>query len=1038
MLLVALFATTAAAIGPIYLGGAKDSVLTSDLEAAPVYSTGLTIAPRQGAVSLADVLAARRRIPRPRTGPPYYAGSLLTGAVNSRTVAVSGQPYIAPLYYRTDFCAHLQLVAGRCPSDLDEAMISTRSAHLIGVKLGERLAVVLSGGKRLVLRLVGTYLAPTGGVTSLPAYWWEESPFSFGSGTPAAPDLDSLFVTEPTLAAIPTSAIPYWAVQVDLRDGVIRTSSIAPLEQALASFDLALERSRGLVATSPVTSIFSAAVSDGHLMSSIVAVVVLELVLLALVVLYGVVTRTADARRQEVMLARLRGYGSLATLGVAMTEPTVLLLGAIPLGLLLGWAIVAVVAPAVLVGGTPIALDGLAVLASVAAAVGGLVAVALGSRSLLTAKLGSRDELGGATSGRASLVADVTTLVLAAAGLIELATVGVVGGSHSNPLAALAPGLLAAAAAVIGMRLVPLISRTMVRPTRHSRRLGLFLASRQLARRPALSRHLLPVTLAFALVTFGTASFLVANHNRARAATFDVGATQVLEVQPEPGVDLVRAVDRADPGGHEAMAVVQVTATTGGLLAVEPQRLARIGFFPSLSAPALARVALELAPHEAPAVVLRGSNLVVRVTEPARISPPVQLVASVFDEVYQDSVEVDLGTLRPGTHSYAAFADGTCQTACRVEDLEPLWSPSSSIVPSAAPFSFTLDALEGVSARGRIESVAKLAPATDFELQSVNAAGTAILGRTAGRLSTVVSRGAGRGERGGTVDPRNGLRITLTESQLDTTTSSGVLVVPADAPLKIPTVFGSVLASVDDAIVDGPTAPIEGLDGSTLNAETVAVVPSLPRVGADGAMANLSFLQREQTSFTQSGAADEVWLAHLATPSLLRRLAAAGLIVTGSATAAHAKSVLNHGGVALSLLLFLFAVAAAALLALGSSVFAVLVDSRRRIVELTFARTLGVPRSALRRSLLIEQVAVLGAGALLGLGSGLGAAALTLSSMPEFSSRPFGLPLVLSLPLGTVVLVWLGATVLLAAVAGAAIAHITSSLGPEVLRQEAE
>jgi len=1025
MLVVALSATTAAAVGPIYLAAAKDSVLRASLSSSPVFATGLTVSPSAGSsVTERAVEAAIERLPVGPDATHWYGRPILEGLVGGKTIAADRQPYAIQLLYRTGFCGHLDLVAGHCPQAPLETILSTRSLHAIGSAVGARLPITLTGGARLDLDIVGSYIAPTGGPTSLPAYWWEETPFLFGSGTPEAPYLDSAFVAPQTLRDLPRSAIAYFSAQVPLRDSVIHTAAIAPLRAALRAYDLFLETHLGLSATTPLGALFAGFVADAHLMSAIVAVAVAELVLLCLVVLYGVVVRTADSRRQEVALARLRGFSSFGTLRVAMTEPSLLVVAAIPFGILAGWGIVALLGSIPLGRGVPVALNGYGVLAALGAAAGGIVAVGLGSANLLAMRLGSRGEDPGRSS-RNALVVDVAILVLAGAGLIELSSVGVLGGSHTNPLAALAPGLLAAAAAVIGMRAIPIVSRLGVRATAPVKGLSLFLASRQLARRPSLSRHLLPVTLSFGLVVFAGSSYLVANHNRARAGLYAVGAAEVLDVVPRGGVDLETVVDRAIPDRHEAMAVVQLTASTGNLLAVEAHRLAGIAFIPSLGAARLARLGDELAPKVAPSVFLTGSELRATVSEPVGLKPAVGLEVTVFDEVYEAETEIDLGALRPGTHTYVASTEGACATACRLVSIEPLWSPPASYSPPSKSFSFAIDSLVGTTPGGTVLSSARLSPASAFELTGINAQGT---GAGAARGS-LADKALGR--------RRFGLEVAVSESELDVDVSSGVLIVPADVPAVIPTVFGSALAAVDDAIPRGPSVPIEGFDGNTLAAEPIAVVTSLPRVGDDASLVDLAFLSRSQSGIA-IGTEDEVWLSARASPRLLHRLERGGLVIVGQQSAAAARSVLNHSGVALSFLLFVFTMVVAVLLALGSTVFAVLVDARRRVVELAALRSVGVPLRTLRRSLVTEQAVVLGLGALLGLGAGLGAASLALSSMPEFSHVPLGLPLVFALPLGAVLAIWGVATVLLGIGSFLAVSRVTSSITPETLRQEPE
>ena len=67
--------------------------------------------------------------------------------------------------------------------------------------------------------------------------------------------------------------------------------------------------------------------------------------------LFQVVSDTAEARGNEIALAKVRGRGPLSTLRFGLAEPLVLLLLAIPLGLLLAFGVVHLFAGTVLAAG---------------------------------------------------------------------------------------------------------------------------------------------------------------------------------------------------------------------------------------------------------------------------------------------------------------------------------------------------------------------------------------------------------------------------------------------------------------------------------------------------------------------------------------------------------------------------------------------------------------------------------------------------------------------------------------------------------------
>jgi ABC-type antimicrobial peptide transport system permease subunit len=145
-----------------------------------------------------------------------------------------------------------------------------------------------------------------------------------------------------------------------------------------------------------------------------------------------------------------------------------------------------------------------------------------------------------------------------------------------------------------------------------------------------------------------------------------------------------------------------------------------------------------------------------------------------------------------------------------------------------------------------------------------------------------------------------------------------------------------------------------------------------------------------------------------------------GIKVDSVKTPATQINRMNHGGLALAYLFFLFAAGAAAVLAIGAAVFSVFMTSRRRAFELAVLRAIGIPNRTLMRSLLGEQLLVLGPGVLLGIGAGLLGALMALPSVPEFASTVGGPPVALvfsPLPIIGMIVVLL---ILLAVAAGLA------------------
>ena len=107
---------------------------------------------------------------------------------------------------------------------------------------------------------------------------------------------------------------------------------------------------------------------------------------------------------------------------------------------------------------------------------------------------------------------------------------------------------------------------------------------------------------------------------------------------------------------------------------------------------------------------------------------------------------------------------------------------------------------------------------------------------------------------------------------------------------------------------------------------------------------------------------------------------------------------MSKSGVSLAYVLFLLAAVAAAVLAVGSTIFTVSVSARRRTVELASLHAVGLSERSLRRSLTLEQLGVLGVGLIAGLAAGLIATHVALPSVPEYFTLGPGPPLAYGLP----------------------------------------
>ena len=1014
MFAVAVFSASAASFGPIYLHSADQLVLNRTLAHAAPGIAGLQIQPAGGHPKLAwlrrfatsvpsgaphhwwgapiyteragfvtiphrglTVPAARSgpRLAGPPAGAQLDAARHATGSTPAELLRVPKVPYrgttpfVGSLAARTNDCAHLKIVEGTCARG-DGVVVSTRDAQTLGLSVGGSLDVVFNRTSNSVaMPIVGIYLP---GKPFAP-YWWEQNYFGFGPSVTATglTNLDTVFATFAGVRALAPAPHIYVVAQFPYRKGSLAVNTVGRLESDLTRFAATSLRHHGVRASTGLFGLLHTAGSVEHAAATVVGVVDLELVLLGILILFFVASRTSAEREPDVRLAELRGFAGRSTVGVALAEPVAIVGAAVPVGFLVAWLVASGLAPTIFGPTAPVSVTPLAIAAGAVAGVIGIAAAGLGARRSLVGGLSAAADAP-STGGRGwwSTLADAAIVVVAAAAFFELVVSGDSGAgpSGANPLAAFAPGLLALALGVLAARLVPRVLRATHRRTAFGPSPALTLATRTVARRREYRVQLLLVSLAVALATFAVSGWVIAARNRDERATLGVGAPKVLTVSVHPGTTFLHAVRASDPTGRYAMAAVVERAKDGTTLAVDARRLRAVALWPAnLGIPA-ATVARRLIPrHLAPAVQIRGSNLSVTIDATgftSALRPAPVLAADVFDVTTQFASRVTFGALRPGTHRYTGSLFADCPRGCHLLDLAVTWSPKASQVTRGRKVTLTVDAMQE-QLHGRWVAVrAGL---------HHHHAWTTLLGSA--RLFE--DRGA------------LGARFELSDG-------GTLAIAPADVPPALP-----VLATpTSNSTASGHGGPlVVGLDGSTLPGRTVGVVPSLPGVGSEAVLTNLGTAEGYLTGRLITDRM-EVWLARTAPRSVVARLAAHGVHVTSVATAAAAVRRLSHSGLDLAYLLYVVAAVAAGILLLGATAFSLSSAARRRQSELAALRAVGIGSQALRRAVRVEQALVNGAGVVVGVLAGAVAATVALRSVPEFAFKTPGPPLELGLPAG--------------------------------------
>lgn len=979
-LVLSVVAVGIGAFGPIYLGGTDQAVLSATLEGAPPGDAGLTLQPAQRRGSLGQLLRVERRLPRSSSGTAWFGPPIATEEAGA-TAVMDGQPYLTDVAARSDVCAHLTMLSGTCRMARGAVVMSRRSAQQLHLGLGQSLDLAFIGSSRsAVLTITGLY-APAG---ASDPYWWGANYFGYGAGSVGKPELDDVFTS---FAGFPgATPAPYVSpmLQVPLRPGAITVDDVGSFQASLDAFAHGPARHQDVRVSSQVVSLLGRAGAQEHTTGSVIAVVDLELFLLAVFVLYYVASRTAAVRAPDVRLAELRGFPPRSTMAVALAEPVALVAVAIPVGLLLAWLVADAGASAFFGSGVEAPLPALAVAAAVVSGVAGMVAVGLASRRLIGSDVGTPVA---ASPGSKALRTTVETAVVAvaAAAVVELSLAGVVGagGSRADPLSALAPGLLALALGIVGARLLLRLLRASFGATSRSASVAWTLATRRVARQDAFIPQIVLLVLAGALTVFAVSGWAINARNRTVSDTFAVGAPTVLTVAVRPGTNFLSAVRAADPSGRWAMAAVVERASDGTTLAVDSGRMSRVmSWPPGLGAASVRQVARRLVPPGlAPPVEISGSAIALSATAAVNAQPAPELFADLFDNAFLTPVQVDLGPVVAGPFRYQASLHGQCPSGCRLVDLAVDWSPSPAPAPQAGVVDLDVSAVSEQSGARWVPVAASLGRAGGWTTSSGDASVAASPGGLLGHIEL-------------------------------NSTGVPVQMRPADVPRLLPAMVTPTVAAFGTSF--GPTLSLPGLDSGTVNARSVDEVPALPRVGDDAAMVDL-----QTAEGFLSGPFDddttEVWLSSAPPPDAFTLLAAQGLSVLSVDSVAARQHASAHGGLEQAYGLFLVAGVAAGALAVAATFLAVIVGARSRHDELTALSLVGIPDSALRRSLHAEQLVSLGAALVLGVAAGLLSARFALVSVPEAVGGGPGPPLELGLPWpvvtavagGLVVALWL-------------------------------
>jgi putative ABC transport system permease protein len=980
VLVLATLVVAGAVTGPLFLRAAGESVLRDSLDEAlpigrsvvdrtrtPVDQHPLDAVERTSAARLSEVATLDRLL-----GPPVTA--LEVRAIAGRR-GMTGNP--APLVYRQGVCAHLKIVDGACVATTGAVVVSASAAASQQWSVGAPLDV---NGRRLTV--VGTYepLDPLGD------YWGGHPYFAAFSGSGVAGDLgntlDALFATRATLDAQPGHIVATGSVDRVLDVDRIRLTDVPALTAELLQYAAAGGRLTPVyddVTNTAIVPVLEQAMQIRDKLLAPTVIVMAQLLLLCWLVLFLVTANAAEARGPEVALAKLRGVPAMTTVAFGLLDTLLLVVLAVPLGLGLGVLGVTVLTRAHLALGTPVVVTGGVYLAAAGAGAGAAVAAVLaGSRTLRRPVVDQWRRASRRADSRPWIV-DVTVAGAAAAALAGLVQGGVIGSGDTDVFALVAPGLVVLAAALAGSRILPAICRAAYGPTRRHGAMGRFLAVRQLARRPSTLRLALVLAVAFGLVSFGADAWSVASDNAHDRAWTEIGAAEVLTVSTPRGQDLDSLVEQLDPSGREATAVTESTDYAGArpitLLAVQPDRFARIAFWRSDFGPPLDSLTPRLNAAAVPAVPLSGDTIEVSVAGATLSAPGTLVLVADIAQVGAGRTSVDLGPVRDGIETLAG------PLPCAWQQCQLIGLHLARTGTSGFP----------VSGRLLVTGIRTKAP-TGWATVDAH----------------LTDSGGWRPVAGGATAAMPATGASTAPAGLTLETTSDAFENPAwqvaDRPASLPALMTSDLGQLDH---------LQGLDGSTVPVHAVATGPALPGAGSRTVVVDRAYAL-EAADDHPAVAAQRIWLSSGASATFRERLEAAGVTVLSTQSAAERTAVYSRQGPALAILLFLVGAALGAILAVGGAVLNLHLAGRRRTYEIAAMTAIGVRRATLRTSLYAEQGLLLGFGVAVGIAAGVVGAVLALPSVPQFADDPAQPPLLFGLHAVPVLLVVLAAVAALA------------------------
>ncbi len=981
--LLAMLAVAAAVAAPVYAEMAGRAIAAAEVAAAPISQRTLTAidsvqvrAADDDPLQVALVDDARRR------DFEHRAPSLLQTEGFATVSAVSFPGFINPigaapvdkngsLEFREEFCEHIVLTVGRCVAAPGEVVVSEARAA-VGLAVSSTAAVMpakyISGGPGVPgvwvpdgspcpLAVVGVYRA----ADRLDPYWGLSSAdLGISGGEPVLTD-------RRTVAACVHNAEAQEVVAYPL-PGTLTVDRIGAVRNAVSS---TVDNARGTISvSSQIPALLNAMERDRTVVAQMPATAAVPLIGLSWLVLFLAITYTAQSRRSELGIVKLRGIRPADQWWIAAGESVIPVLAGAATGYVVGhlgvllygrWVFGSDATVPVSLRPWPYAALALAG-ASVAAGIALRRDLAASAADLLR-----RVPARGARWGNVTLGFLLAVLAVVAVAQLRAEPLG---DQAAGGLALLAPALMFLSVSLLCAAALDPIAARLGGWCLRTGRLGLAIAALQLGRRRAGSHLFAIVVIGAGLLGFAATAAVAAGEIRREQVAVDIGAPRVLSVSEVSPAILLRMVREIDPRGDYAMAAVAVEPAPGGrrVLALDTTRLTRAALWPTADASMTAdQAASKLRPREAESTVVYGGSL--SVTVDAAVldirTPPSTLHLQVGAAPLDGSPAhaYDLGALRPGRQTYAA--DLNCRDGCRLTAM--------SVVPSGAVDGEFRLIIESVNQPGTVAPVVSPAELGDWMNRNPETlradrvpAGMALSGD-----STLFAAG-------------------------------GMSVTPPDTPIPLPVLEANGIRL--------PTLDLA--NGERIPSTTVGAPGTLPRLGNVGVLTDLEYLIRSG-DLAVASREGEIWLGPEAPADAAQRFRAAGLAIAGERRFDDELAAAARRPSATGVQFLLVAAALALLLGVAGLIVATGVERRERAGEVRALRVQGLSRSHARSAALIGYAGLVGAATIVGWLCGALVWAATRDRLPLVDLRGRGLAIPF-LPSPAALAAWaLGAAVLL-------------------------